>query len=106
MNDLKWSGAERKIARDVFEAALQHELAELLVALKDKAASLDKPDDMWAIEGWLAECRREVDAKYDFRYSQLPIVFGRLLREGRITEQQISGLARDKLAFIERVARV
>jgi len=44
-----------------------------------------------------------VDEKYDFRYSQLIKVFGRLLRDGRITRAQLDGLAQDKLVFVDRL---
>ena len=104
MHDLKWSEREKKIARRVFEAALQQELGEVMARFKEKAARAEKPEDMWSIEDWLAHQRREIDTKYDFRYSQLVIVFGKLLREGRITEQQLEGLGEDKLSYIERIA--
>ena len=104
MHDLKWTEREKKIARRVFEAALQQELSEVMAEFKEKAVRVEKPDDMWAVEGWLAQQRRDIDTKYDFRYSQLVIVFGKLLRESRITEQQLEGLGEDKLSYIERIA--
>jgi hypothetical protein len=42
--------------------------------------------------------------KYDYRYSQLISVFGRLIREGRLTEAHLEGLSQDKLEFIRRIA--
>ncbi len=104
MHDLKWTEREKKIARRVFEAALQQELSEVMAEFKEKAVRVEKPDDMWAVEGWLAQQRRDIDTKYDFRYSQLVIVFGKPLRESRITEQQLEGLGEDKLSYIERIA--
>ena len=41
--------------------------------------------------------------KYDYRYSQLILVFSRLLREGRIREEQLAGLSEEKLSYIRRV---
>ncbi len=104
MHDLKCSEREKTIARRVFEAALQQELGEVMATFKEKAALAEKPDDMWAVEGWLAQRRHDIDNKYDFRYSQLVMVFGKLLREGRITEQQLEGLGEDKLSYIEHIA--
>jgi hypothetical protein len=103
MHDLRWSESEKRIARRVFEAALQQELAEIMAKFKEKAVRAVEPDDMWAVENWLAERRREIDTKYDFRYSQHLMVFGRLRRENRVAEQQLSGLGEDKLSFIERI---
>ena len=59
---------------------------------------------MWSLEQHLRGKRHEIDEKYDYRYSQLPVVFGRLLREGRIVESQLMGLAEDKLSCVRRVA--
>lgn len=104
MHDLKWSESEKKVARRVFEAALADELAEVMAEFKARAAAAAKPDDMWAVQEHLYGKRREIDEKYDFRYSQLPRVFGTLLREGRIQETQLVGLAEEKLSYIRRIA--
>lgn len=80
------------------------ELAEVMNTFKTMAASAALPDDMWSAEAFLANARRSIDRKYDYRYSQLLLVFGQLLREGRITEEELSGLADDKVQAITRVA--
>ena len=106
MSDGTWKTSEKKIARRVFDAALQSELAEIMAKFKLRAASIKDPDDMWEIQTYLAHAQREIDNKYDFRYSQLEIVFGRLLREGRIEDQDLSGLSEEKLSNIRRIAGV
>jgi len=100
----EWSTSEKKIARRVFDAALHRELAEILQTFKSMAASATDPESMWSTEEFLTKARREIDAKYDYRYSRLQSVFGRLLREGRITEEDISGLSESKMNFILRIA--
>jgi hypothetical protein len=102
--DLKWSESEKKLARRVFEAALAAELAEVMAEFKAKAAAAAEPDDMWSIQEHLYRKRREIDEKYDYRYSQLPVVFGQLLREGRVQEAQLAGLSEEKLSYIRRIA--
>ncbi len=104
MRNLKWSDSEKKIARRIFEAALQIELGEIMSTFKEQAMRATEPDEMWAVEDWLSQQRRAIDAKYDFRYSQLIIVFGTLLRENRITEEQLACLGDDKLSFIKHIA--
>jgi len=99
-----WSKSEKKVAHRVFEAALQAELAEIMADFKARAAAAAEPDDMWLIEEYLRNKRREIDRKYDYRYSQLIWVFGILLREGRIQEEQLAGIAEEKLAGIRRMA--
>jgi hypothetical protein len=101
MHQLKWSEREKKIARAVFNAALQQELAEVVTKFKAQAERVQTPDELWPLADWLAQQRRHVDERYDFRYSQLILVFAGLLREGHITRSQLDGLAPDKLAFID-----
>ena len=104
MPELRWTEAEKKLSRRAFEVALQAELANILQDFKARAAAVQTPDDMWPIEHFLSQRRRELDAKYDYRYSQLISVFGRLVREGRLTEAHLAGLSDDKLEFIRRIA--
>jgi hypothetical protein len=59
---------------------------------------------MWSVQEYLAEARRQIDTKYDFRYSQLLIVFGRLLREKRVEEGDLTGLSDEKLRYVRSVA--
>lgn len=95
-----WSDKEKKIARRAFDAALERELAALLAEFKQKALGANNFDDLWAIQGYLAERQRVLDSRYDYRYSQLEMVFAMLLREGRIDEAELHGLAEEKLVTI------
>jgi hypothetical protein len=47
----------------------------------------------------------EIDRKYDYRYSQLTHVFGRLLYEKRLREEELRGLREDKLKPIRSFAK-
>ena len=104
MLNLKWSATEKKLAHRVFEAALTAELAETMANFKAKAAALAEPQEMWALEEYLARKRREIDRKYDYRYSQLLRVFGQLVRQGRVQEAELAGLSEDKLDYIRHIA--
>lgn len=100
MHNIPWSPAEKKLARALFDAALAAELAELVAEVKRRAAQAQEPSDLWRLEEYLGRQRRHIDAKYDYRYSQLIHVFGQLLREGRISAADLEGLADDKLGLI------
>ena len=104
MYDLKWSESEKRLARRVFDAALAAELAEVMAEFKARAVAATEPDDMWSIQEHLYHKRREIDEKYDYRYSQLLLVFGRLVREGRVQEAQLTGLSEEQLSYIRRIA--
>ena len=104
MREQNWTQTEKKVARQVFDTALQAELSELLLAFKQRAAAAATPDDMWAIAELLLDQRREIERKYDFRYSQLLFVFGRLVREKRVRVEDLQQLSDDKLSVIQRIA--
>jgi hypothetical protein len=108
MRDLKWSDSETKIARRAFDAAVQRERAAVMSRFKELAASASTPQDMWAVEDYLTKQRRQIDAKYDYRYSQLIFVFGRLLREQWVKEEELKGLSEEKLAgfYMRRIAEL
>jgi hypothetical protein len=104
MHDIRWSPAEKKHARALFEQVLERELAERIAQFKALSASAKTADDMWSIRRHLEHSERELERKYDYRYSQLLFVFGRLLREGRVTVDQLAFLSEEKLDVIDRIA--
>ena len=106
MHDLKWSSSEKALSRKIYDLALATELTETLAKFKARAASAEKIEEMWELREYLETRQREIDAKYDYRYSQLIFVFGQLLRESRIQEEQLAGLSEDKLALIKRIAEM
>jgi hypothetical protein len=106
MYELKWSHAEKKVARRAFDLALGKELNALILEAKDRAAKIDEPSELWDLERWLTKRRREIDRRYDYRYSILPLVFAQLLRDGSLTEDDLRELGPDKLALIRRVSAI
>jgi hypothetical protein len=63
------------------------------------------PSTYWDLEHYLTKRRKEIDRKYDYRYSQLTQVFGRLLHEKRLREGELRGLREDKLKSIRSFAK-
>jgi Photoprotection regulator fluorescence recovery protein len=104
-NEPSWSKSEKAIARKVFDAALDRELREVIREAKQKAGQIKEPADLWDLEHYLTQRRKEIDRKYDYRYSQLDLVFGRLLREKWIDEGDLRGLGEDKLRAIRSYAK-
>ena|ERR1700722_9982692 len=106
MYELKWSHAEKKVARRAFDLALGKELNALILEAKDRAAKIDEPSELWDLERWLTKRRREIDRRYDYRYSILPLVFAQLLRDGGLTEDDLHGLGLEKLDLIRKVSAI
>jgi len=104
MRDLKWSDSEKKIAKRAFDSAHSRELSALLESTKSRASSAKEPGDIWDLHDFLSEKRKDIDHKYDYRYSQMIFVLGRLLREKWITEDELKGLKEEKLSAIVQLA--
>ena len=105
-NEPIWSKSEKAIARRVFDAALKRELQDVLEETKQKANQIKEPANVWELERYLTQRRKEIDRKYEFRASQLTRVFGTLLYEGRVTEEELRGLRENKLKAIRSCAKV
>ena len=103
-NQPTWSKSEKVIARKAFDAALGRELLEVIQEAKRMANRIQHSSDLWDLEHYLTERRKKIDRKYDYRYSQLTDVFGRLLYERRVTEEELSGLREDKMKLIHSFA--
>jgi Photoprotection regulator fluorescence recovery protein len=104
-NEPAWSKSEKAIARTAFDAALKRELQDVMHKTKQMANQIKEPGDVWELEYYLTERRKEINRKYDYRYSQLRHVFGRLLYEGRVSEEELRGLQEDKLKSIRSLAK-
>lgn len=103
-NQPTWSKSEKVIARKAFDAALGRELLEIIREAKRMSNQIQHSSELWDLEHYLTERRKQIDRKYDYRYSQLTDVFGRLLHEGRVTEEELRGLREDKMKLIHSFA--
>jgi hypothetical protein len=102
----KWSPSEKSVARKIYEGALQRELDAIMREAKQRAQAIRAHGELWDLEDYLTESRKEINRKYDYRYSVLPLLFAQLVREGRITEEDLRGLSQDKLNYVRLVRQL
>jgi Photoprotection regulator fluorescence recovery protein len=95
-NEPVWSRSEKAIARKAFDGALGQELHEVIQEAKKMANKIQQSSDLWDLEHYLTQRRKEIDRKYDFRGSRLTDVLGRLLYENRLGEEDLRGLPEEK----------
>ena len=105
-NEPIWSRSEKTIARKAFDAALGRELHDVIQETKTMASRILQSSDLRDLELYLTQRRKEIDSKYDYRYSRLTHVFGKLLYEKRLGEEDLRGLREDKLSSIRSVAQL
>ena len=96
-----WTVVEKRLAREVFDRAFERQCASITSKVKKMIASASVPSDIWRVHDYLSKHRRTVDKLYDYRYSVLLNVFARLLRDGWLTEADLSGLQKDKIEKIK-----
>lgn len=102
MRDLRWSPKEKASARRAFDRALHRELEATIQEAKQMAARIKEPDELWELERHLTQRRKEIDAKYEFKYSVLLLVLADLVREGRLNPDELHGLGRRQAAYYSR----
>ena len=76
-NEPIWSRSEKIIARKAFDAALGRELHEVIQETQKMAGQIQQSSDLWDLEHYLTQRRKEIERKYDFRGSRLTDVLGR-----------------------------
>ena len=104
MYNLRWTDEEKQLARKLFDSCHQAELEHTMAELKRRAADINTPEEMWKLLDDLNQSQREIQYKYgDYRYSQLILLFGRLVREGHLKMEQLEKLSEDKLVYIRRI---
>ena len=103
MKEYKWSRSEKIVARQAYDRANERECTEILNKVKEMLSEMKEPKEIWEVEDYLDKKRGEIEAKYDYRYSVLIIVFGRLMREGLIEDSDIQGFDQDKIDAIKRI---
>jgi hypothetical protein len=73
---------------------------------KRRAGKIRQPSELWDLERYLTKRRKQIDREYDYTYSVLITVFGNLVREGKLSEQDLKGLSQDKLDLIGKYAQL
>lgn len=102
---LHWSHKEKGVARAAFDSALGRENASIRREVENMLQRSGEPSAVWDILEFLAARQREIERKYDYRYSVLAGVFARLLAEGWATEKDLAGLDPEKFDLIRCGAR-
>lgn len=101
---MRWTGAEKKVARRAFDQALGRHLSAIMAEAKRRMAKVVDPADLWELEAYLTESRKGVDRMYQFRSSSLLQAFAVLMRDDWLKEADLVGLQPEKIADIKRRA--
>lgn len=103
LNETSWSPSEKKVARAAYDKALERALASIMAEFKRRANAATTASEMWEVEHYLKDQRRDLDRMFDYRYSQLTMVFAILIRQGYLDENLLAGLSEEKRNEIRRM---
>jgi len=99
-----WAPTEKKLARIAFDKAFERQCAAITQEARRMLEAVNTASDIFRVQEYLTEQRRIVDRLYDYRYSRLLDVFGRLLSDGWLREGDLNGLQPEKIAKIKHEA--
>jgi hypothetical protein len=105
VNDTKWTKKEKLIAREAFHKAYKSECMWIADNLKNMVNEVSCPDDLWEVRNYLSKTLKNIEKKYDFRYSILILVLAQLMKDGWIEENELIGLSEDKISKIINLAK-
>ena len=97
----KWTKSQKVHARELFDLALGREYAELID--KINTTKIETPEEVWDLHDMLGKKRKELNGKYDYRYSQLIFVFAQLVRGGYLTLEELEPIGEEKLKQIDNM---
>ena len=100
-DEVTWTATEKKTARRAFDKAFERHCTTITVEARRMLENVTAPSDIWRVQEYLAEHRKTVDRTYQYRYSDLLLVFSRLVRDGWLTEADLAGLQQEKIARIK-----
>ncbi len=106
VSQVQWSDQETAIAESALRTAHQREISALVQTVRDRATHLQQVDDIWHLHDFLSARRFDIDGKYDSRASEILFVLSKLVKEGWVSLDELSGLEAGKLAKITALTRV
>ncbi|BAZ40825.1 hypothetical protein NIES4101_67860 [Calothrix sp. NIES-4101] len=106
VTDTQWSQTEQEVAKAAFDKAYEREINALILEVREQASAIAHLDQMWGLHDFLSARRHDIDGKYDYRYSVLIFVFARLVKEGWLKLEELSGLDTDKIKKVAALSRM
>ena len=100
-DEVTWTATKKKTARRAFDKAFERHCTLITAEARRMLENVNAPSDIWRVQEYLSEHRKEVDRIYQYRYSVLLLVFSRLMRDGWLTEVDLAGLQQGKIARIK-----
>ena len=102
--EFTWSKAEKKIAKQAFDLAYDRKCQKIIEQIKKQ--KLSDAEDIWELGSFIKKQQKEVDHMFDFRYSQLVLVFSILIKKNLLSLKDLAGLNDEKLDAINKILKL
>lgn len=102
----QWTSQERAIAKAALKTACQRETASIIKLVREQAGEISQIEDLWQLNDFLSARRFELDGKYDDRDEERLFVLAKLMKEGWLTINDLTGLAEENLTKMKALARI
>ena len=99
--EFRWSKTEKKIAKQAFDLAYERKCQKIIEQIKKRKLSND--EDIWKLGDYIHKKQKEIDRKFDYRYSQLNLVFSVFIKENLLSIEDIAGLDEEKIDTINKI---
>jgi hypothetical protein len=99
--DHSWSPRDKAIARRAYDEALANAKKEIFTLFKEQ--SIASTDDLWDLEEWIREQRKEMSSIFIYSYSKLELVFCISIRRGWLKLESLEGLSPPIFESIKRI---
>ena len=103
MQEFTWSPTQKKAARAAFDLGSGKRIEGIRQEADRILRNSAEDGVVWKVHDYLSKKRQEIDEKYDYRYSVLILVFVRLVSEGWLRLEDLSGIGSEKVDVIRKV---
>jgi hypothetical protein len=101
-----WSIEEQQIAKEALIKAYSRETSALINEIRQKASLINQINDLWSLHDYLSTKRYDIDGKYDERDLTPIFSLAKLIKEGWLYPEDLTGLTSDKKAKISALAKM
>ncbi len=102
----EWSIEEQEIARQALVQAYTRETEALMAEIREKATQITEISDIWDLHDYLSTKRYDIDGKYDERDLTPVFALAKLIKEGWLVLNDLTGLTAEKKAKISALAKM
>jgi hypothetical protein len=100
--DFHWSPSEKKIACTAYNLVYAREMKEIRKEVLQRIQNMGRDEDVWSLKDFLHSHRREMNYRYNYRYSILILTFFKLINRGYLSLEDLPGLSQEKLDALKR----